>query len=148
MEELRNNNIKGNIVRSTLRWLHECEKPITFFCNLESKNYVEKTIKKVQLKNGSIVTNQNKVLHHIREYHVNLFENKDDKLSLINFEDLGLKSGKNAINVDLGLPITINELGSALKQLKHNKTLGIDGITSEFLIIVWGKIKILHPTCT
>ena len=32
-------------------------------------------------------------------------------------------------------------LGAVLKRMKSNKTPGIDGITSEFLKVFWGKIK-------
>ena len=141
LEEIRNNKLKGNMVRSRLQWLHEGEKPSKFFCNLENKNFIEKTIKKIQLRNGSIVTDQKEVLQHIRDFYANLLQSKDDKLSDTNLVDLGLEAGKQDKNDDLGSPLTINELGSVLKQMKANKTPGIDGITSEFLKMFWGKLK-------
>ena len=129
------------MVRSRLQWLHEGEKPSKFFCNLENKNFIEKTIKKIQLRNGSIVTDQKEVLQHIRDFYANLLQSKDDKLSDTNLVDLGLEAGKQDKNDDLGSPLTINELGSVLKRMKANKTPGIDGITSEFLKMFWGKLK-------
>ena len=48
--------MKGKIVRSRLQWLQQGEKPSRFFMNLENKNFVEKTINKVKLRNGSCVT--------------------------------------------------------------------------------------------
>ena len=141
LEEIRNNKLKGNMVRSRLQWLHEAEKPSKFFCNLENKNFIEKTIKKTQLRNGSIVTDQKEVLQHIRDFYANLLQSKDDKLSDTNLVDLGLEAGKQDKNNDLGLPLIINELGTVLKRMKANKTPGIDGITSEFLKMFWGKLK-------
>ena len=55
---LRKVKLKGNSVRSRQQWLQEGEKPSKFFCNLENKNFIEKTIKKVHLNDGSIVTDQ------------------------------------------------------------------------------------------
>ena len=40
--------IQGQMIRSRIQWLSEGEKPSKFFCNLESKNFLEKTIKKVK----------------------------------------------------------------------------------------------------
>ena len=42
---------------------------------------------------------------------------------------------------EMGTLITVQELGVVLKRMKSNKTPGIDGITSEFLKVFWGKIK-------
>ena len=141
LQDIRDNKLKGNMVRSRLQWLHEGEKPSRFFCNLENKNYIEKTIKRVQTNDGSIVTDQMEVLQHIRDFYANLLQNKDDKLSDINFEDLGLQPKNQDQNIDLGLPLTVNEVGTVLKRMKSNKTPGIDGITSEFLKMFWGKLK-------
>ena len=108
---------------------------------MENKNYVEKTIKKVKLDNGSHITDQKEVLDHIRNYYANLLENKDDQFADINLEDLGLVQKKLDQNDKLGLPLTVEEVGSILKRMKSNKTPGIDGITSEFLKVFWGKLK-------
>ena len=42
---------------------------------------------------------------------------------------------------DLGQALTEPELGTVLQGMKHNKTPGIDGITSEFLKVFWVKLK-------
>ena len=42
---------------------------------------------------------------------------------------------------EMGTLITVQELGAVLKRMESNKTPGIDGITSEFLKVFWGKIK-------
>ena len=141
LEKLRNIRIKGNLVRSRIQWLHEGEKPSKYFSNLENKNFIEKTIKKLQLRNGRIVTDQREVLHHIREYYVDLFKNRDENIADIDFEKLGIKRPRNPHLDDMGSLLTTHELSLVLKKMKSNKTPGIDGITSEFLKIFWGKLK-------
>ena len=142
LETLRKRKIKGEIVRARVDWLKEGERPTKFFCNLENRNFVEKTVKKVQLPDGSIITEQKEVLHHMGIFYSNLFGDKDNH---IDFEKMGsvLKHLKipKANDYDLGMPITVEELGTVLKQCKHNKSPGMDGITSEFLKIFWIKLK-------
>ena len=90
--------------------------------HLKNTNIIKNTIKKVQPRNGSIVTD------------------KDDQLS-DNPEDLCLVAGKLNKNDDFDSPLTINKLGPVLKRMKCNNTPGFDGITSEFLKMFWGKLK-------
>ena len=68
-----------------------------------------------------------------------LLQNKDDQLSDKNLEDLGLEARKQDKNDNLGSPLTINELGSALKQMKLNKMPGINGITFERKCCSYGR---------
>ena len=75
LERLRKVKMKGQSVRARLQWLQKGEKPSKYFCNLENKNYIEKTIRKLKLSNGSIVIKQEKVLDHIRSFYNNLFKN-------------------------------------------------------------------------
>ena len=139
LEHLRNIKMKGQSVRARLQWLQEGEKPTKYFCNLENKNYVEKTIRKLQLNNGSIVTQQEEVLHHIRTFYENLFKSRDNNLNNVDFKEMGLKEG--APLEEMGNLLTVEELGVVLKRMKSNKTPGIDGISSEFLKVFWAKLK-------
>ena len=42
---------------------------------------------------------------------------------------------------NLERPLTLNELGSALKSMKNGKCLGIDGFPAEFFKVFWNKLK-------
>ena len=44
--------------RSKIKWAEEGEKPTRYFCSLESRNYVNKTIPKVQKENGNTIKTQ------------------------------------------------------------------------------------------
>ena len=41
-----------------MKWLVEGEKPSSYFCNLENKNFLEKTIKKLKTQDGKILNDQ------------------------------------------------------------------------------------------
>ena len=60
-KEIRNHRLKGHMIRSRTKWLDEGEKPTKYFCVLETKNYVNKTIKKLKV-NDSIITDQDKIM--------------------------------------------------------------------------------------
>ena len=57
-----------------MQWLMECERPTSYFCGLE-KNFIEKTIRKVQNHKGLIISNQNKILTEISHCYAKLFGN-------------------------------------------------------------------------
>ena len=72
----------------------------------------------------------------IRSYYSNLFSNKDDTLSQCNLNEINsLKGAKKLSDVDSkaleGL-LTIEEIGSALKSMKNNKSPGIDEFPTDF----------------
>ena len=142
LETFRQQKVKGEMVRARVNWLKDGEKPTKFFCNLENRNFIEKTMKKMQLPDGSVIFEQKEVLNHIGKFYSKLFENKDSNLD---FEKLN-KILKN-LNIpqvscsDLGAPVTVEELGAVLKQCKHNKTPGMDGVTSKFLKVFWLQLK-------
>ena len=101
---------------------------------------MDKTIRKLTLTNGSILTTQNEILQCVRDYYVNLFSNKNDyQYQLLN--DLGSHctieplDRKNA-NMLEGY-ITVKELSEALSKMKNNKTPGLDGFPADFFKVFW-----------
>lgn len=60
LQNIRKEKMQGILVRAKLRWAEEGEKPTKYFCNLESRNYTNKTIFKVIKDNGDIITKQKK----------------------------------------------------------------------------------------
>ena len=141
LENLREIKVKGELVRSRLQWLTEGERPSKYFCSLDNRNYIDKTIKKVQLPDGSFVTEQKQVLHHIRNFYSELFNDKEVENDENIFEMLNSHVTQKVDNLLLGEPVTIDELGAVLKKMKPNKSPGIDGITAEFIKVFWGKLK-------
>ena len=62
LEKLREHKLRGFLIRSRLKWLEDGEKPTKYFCNLEKRNFTEKTIRKLKLANGSTLIDQKQIL--------------------------------------------------------------------------------------
>ena len=63
----------------------------------------------------------------------------------MDFKKIGLEQRRPL--EEMGTLITVEELEAVLKRMKSNKTPGVDGITSEFLKVFWGKIKYFVMDC-
>ena len=142
LENLRKEKVRGHITRTRLQWLNEGEKPTSFFCKLEKKHCAEKTMKKLETNSGTVVTGQKHILKEIQNFYCKLFKSKDCNVETHNQkEEIKRANVKCIPKVQLGQPISVTELGSALKKMKNSKSPGIDGISVDFLKVFWGKLK-------
>ena len=139
--------MKGHAIRSRSQWLHDGEKPTKFFCNLENKHYVEKTIKKLILPDGTEINEQKDILNAVRDFYKNLFSNKDENLdTTTNLDELlkDVKDKKKLTPTEAAVlegELTVDELGATLKNMKNDKTPGLDGFPAEFFKFFWIKLK-------
>ena len=104
------------MIRSRLNWLQQGEKPSKYLSALESKNFVEKTIKKVTLENGQTITGQEEILLELQKYYSSLFESKDSFLDDVKLNDLKINNNKKTSSTDIGHPLTVQELEPILKK--------------------------------
>ena len=51
-----------------MQWLSEGEKPTRYFCNLENKHFIEKTIKKLQISDGRFITDPKEIPSNVRNF--------------------------------------------------------------------------------
>ena len=77
LEMIRKEKIQGLLIRSRLRWAEEGEKPTKYFCSLESRNYINKTIPKVIKDDGNIISKQEEILNEIQLFYSTLYKNYD-----------------------------------------------------------------------
>ena len=132
--------MEGHIIRSCVQWLNDGEKPTKYFCTLENKQYIEKTVKKIKNENNENILDQEEILNEIRLYYSRLFDNRDNQL-----ENVVLKNLLKDYNIprltdeqysNLDGVLTINELSDALMYLKNYKTPGLDGFPAlNFFIL-------------
>lgn len=47
--------LRGNMIRSEARWVEEGEKPTNYFCHLKSRNFLNNTIKKVEVPEKGVI---------------------------------------------------------------------------------------------
>ena len=139
LEASRKNRIEGSIIRSRAKWLSEGEKPSKYFLNLESRNYVNKTIPRLDV-NGKIIDDQTEILRETQKFYADLYSERT------NIDDIGLHDTFSEIDVPklsdvdkakLDGPITLKEASEALKNMKSDKSPGSDGFTSEFFKVFW-----------
>ena len=143
LEFLRNEKLNGVLVRSRVNWLKNGEKPSKYLCSLERKNYVEKTIKQLKTDNDSITTDQKEILKEIQTYYSNLFKSRNiDETpisSIIDDKNIGKLDDNTSKQLEGNL--TAEEILCAIKNMKNDKSPGIDGFPVEFFKIFWGRIK-------
>ena len=144
LQELRNVQLKGKMIRSRTQWLDEGERPTKYFCALENHNFMNKTIKKLKVSENTTLTEQKSILAQIKKFYENLFSNQDDKDGTKlddTFADLNAnKLTEQESNSIEGL-LTLPELSKALKHMQNNKTPGLDGFPADFYKFFWLKLR-------
>ena len=58
------------MIRAMIRWA-EGEKPTKYFCNLESRNSVNKAVPKNVKEDGTIINKQEDILKEIQSFYSN-----------------------------------------------------------------------------
>ena len=58
LEKIRKEKFKGIVLRSKAKWVDEGEKSSKYFCSLEKRNYVSKTVSKLSSDSGEFITDQ------------------------------------------------------------------------------------------
>ena len=62
LQDLRNDILRGKLIRSRAKWIQEGEKPTNYFCNLENRNYVSKLMIKLYAKIWNLLSTQETIL--------------------------------------------------------------------------------------
>ena len=120
LQKLRRLKLNGSMIRSKARWLQFGEKPTKYFCALEKRNFVDKTIKKLTLETGETVLEQHAILDLVKHYYASLFKSRDNEIddteleTLLDPNEIVMLSEKESNSLE-GL-LTIEELGTALKK--------------------------------
>ena len=142
---IRQHEMQGHLIRSRTQWVIEGERPTKYFCALEHKNYMDKTIKCLRRRNHTVTRNQEEILQEMQTFYAELFKSKDNLLQNVDLKELlegtpiERLNSMEAINMEGHL--TVKELGQALKSTKSNKTPGLDGFRSEFFKVFWKNLK-------
>ena len=69
LRAIRESKLKGHMVRARVQWSHLGERPTKFFCSLEQKHYIEKTVRKIQTEERRIITDQADILKEIEHFY-------------------------------------------------------------------------------
>ena len=63
LEEIRKIEMEGLLIRTHARWIEDGEKATKYFCNLEKRNYINKTVTHIITDNGNEITEQKEILN-------------------------------------------------------------------------------------
>lgn len=88
LEKLRKEKLHGHFVRSRAKWVELGEKPTKYFCHLESRNFLNKTIKKIVNTRGEIIYDQSEIMNNVKIFYENLYKNFDHELNDIDIHSV------------------------------------------------------------
>ena len=142
LDNIYNKIAEGIKVRSKCNWYEFGEKSSKFFLNLEKKNAIQGTIRKLLVDNKD-VTSSAKINEELHCFYKSLYAKKsviegDNVESLLNALSIPKLKIEDA-NIFEG-NLSESELFDALTSMQNNKLSGNDGIT-EFYETFWKEIK-------
>jgi hypothetical protein len=144
IELYNNEKANGVLLRSKADWAELGERNTKYFLNLEKRNYKNKCITKLINEKEELIEDSTEILKYEAEFYNNLYT--DPKITIPDAENDGfLDENIKKLNEDstdlCEKEINLEELGTALKDLKNGKSPGTDGFTADFYKFFWSKIK-------
>ena len=144
LENLRENKIKGSIIRSRATLVDNWEKPSKYFLSLEKRNHVNKNIPSLKDEKEKTVTDSREILKLQQKFYQDLFSSKETiPLKESKFFDKlhSLPKISDSNKEQMDAPYTIEELLQAIKNSKLNKAPGPDGYSNEFFKFFIEELK-------
>ncbi len=132
--------VEGLILRSGATWHENGEKSNAYFLQLETRNKIKKTIKKLEDENEDIVTDPKKIQQVQVNFYEKLYSTKSKKSpqDIKNYlQQIPSKTLNEQDKLNLDVKITFEECRKALKTFQKNKSPGNDGLTAEFYQKFW-----------
>ena len=142
LERHRERLVDGLLLRSKANWHENGEKCTKFFCQLEKKNFINKTLSEIITDDGKHISNQQEILKCQEDYYKKLYTSQKEKYTNISDEtffhhDVNLS---DEVKDSLEGELTFSECSEALKPMGNNKSPGSDGFTAEFYKFFWKNI--------
>ena len=147
LKELREKRVQGIILRAKARWKVEGEKSSKYFCNLEKRHFIDKTIPKLVLNNGHEIDNLQDIIQEQKRYYETLYTSSNtsitDEHTQTFFDENNPYINKLSNEDKHELEQDIQELDclKALENMKNGKSPGLDGFTVEFYKVFWIDLK-------
>ncbi len=150
VDEIYRVKAEGAYVRSRKQWLEEGKQNTAYFFRLEKSRSRTNCIQKLNI-DGVVTDDPQKISNHCLLFYGNLYTSQyDDNATRQFFGHLSqVKSINQEQRTHCDKQITLEEVRSAIQQLKLNKSPGTDGLTSEFYITFFDKLApFLHGVFT
>ena len=140
LEHLREVAIKSIMIRSRARWVEQGERPTSYFCNLEKRNYCNKTLPFIE-SGDRIITDQKEILTEQTSFYKDLYSSKYKEGPIESFFlDTNIDSLSEEQKQQCEGPVSEPELKNVLRAMANNKSPGTDGFPAEFFKFFWSDI--------
>lgn len=140
LSNFRQKKIEGSIIRSRVKWIIDGEKNSKYFCNLEKRNFIQKSVAFLERDSGEIINDTDSITKEAKLFYENLYaENLKNSLPFDN--DLTSPTLSEEEKNKIEGEITTTELLSAIKSLNNDKSPGSDGFTSEFFKFFYNDLN-------
>ena len=139
LRQFENRRIKGDIIRSKVKWAEEGERSSKFFLGLEKQNSVKKHMRKINVC-GTIVTDPYKIQVEQKDFYSKLYKSTQSADFVIpdtffRSDDISTLTENEKRECDRD--ITAEECEKVLLTFKNDKSPGNDGLTYEFYKTFW-----------
>ena len=143
LENLRQEKLNGYFTRARANWVENGERATKYFCNLEKQHIASKNIPFLVKDDGNHTYDQNEILVETKKYFENLFDEKssniDNKFETYMKDCEANKLDEKNKNAIEGL-LQYSEVTEILRNMKNDKSPGIDGFTTNFYKVFWKRI--------
>ena len=87
LQDIRQEKLKGNLIRSRAEYIDKGERPTKYFCGREKLNYISKTMQSLQKDDGTVLIEQNAILEETEQFYKNLYSSRDSELEDISLNE-------------------------------------------------------------
>ena len=140
--EIREKKLEGAKIRARAKWIEEGEKPTNYFCNLESRNYISKTMTTLISESNIQINSQKEILNEAKNFYNKLYAPQITKQVNLQqlLKDYDIPKLDDDVKKSLEGEITYDEMLYSLKNMSNNKSPGPDGFTTEFYKFFWNDL--------
>ena len=142
LEILNSAKAQGAKIRAKVDWVADSERCTAYFLNLEKQHGKMASISRL-VENGKEVKTHNEILEMLKCFYSDLYS-KNNSLDPNNYKAFLNNNVPKLSQSSAALceePISYKKIQMAIKNLKSNKSPGTDGLTTEFYIFFYEKIK-------
>ena len=138
IQELEIQDAAASAFRARAKWVREGEKSTKYFFALEKRNYTAKTMCKLKL-GDCVITDQTTILMEQQKFYEELYTaNAEVVFNIPNQSNIFINEAqKNKLDAEL----SVDELTTAVNDMKNDKALGCDGLSVNFFKVFWQQLK-------
>ena len=149
LHKLVEKKTRGAALRAKTQYYEQGERGTKFFHSIETRNYNNKTIFKLQTKNGEIIDDQQQIIEEEQKYYRSLYDSRLSKDKWQEYEDIWdefypkkqLEPESTDIVNDMERDLNEQEVLASINESSPNKSPGSDGLPVEFYKTFWPSIK-------